>query len=50
VIFYLLASLVYGGLMMSIGAAVNQVADAQSLMAPVMILLVAPYALVPIIG
>jgi ABC-2 type transport system permease protein len=49
-IFYLLASLVYGGLMMSIGAAVNQVADAQSLMGPVMILLIAPYALVPIIG
>jgi len=50
VIFYLLASLVYGGLMMSIGAAVNQAADAQSLMAPVMILLVAPYVLVPMIG
>ena len=50
VIFYLLASLVYGGLMMSIGAAVNQVADAQSLMGPVMILLVAPYVLVPMIG
>ena len=50
VVFYLLASLVYGGLMMSIGAAVNQVADAQSLMGPVMILLVAPYALVPMIG
>jgi ABC-2 type transport system permease protein len=50
VIFYLLASLVYGGLMMSIGAAVNQIADAQSLMGPVMILLIAPYALVPLIG
>jgi ABC-type Na+ efflux pump permease subunit len=50
VIFYILASLVYGGLMMSIGAAVNQVADAQSLMGPVMILLIAPYALVPFIG
>ena len=50
VIFFLLASLVYGGLMMSIGAAVNQAADAQSLMGPVMILLVAPYVLVPIIG
>ena len=50
VIFYLLASLVYGGLMMSIGAAVNQAADAQSLMGPVMILLVAPYVLVPMIG
>jgi ABC-type Na+ efflux pump permease subunit len=50
VIFYLLAALVYGGLMMSIGAAVSQVADAQSLLGPVMILLIAPYALVPIIG
>ena len=50
VIFYLLASLVYGGLMMSIGAAVNRVGDAQSLMGPVMILLIAPYGLVPIIG
>jgi ABC-2 type transport system permease protein len=50
VIFYLLALLVYGGLMMAIGAAVNQAADAQSLMAPVMILLVAPYGLVPIVG
>jgi len=50
VIFYLLASLVYGGLMMSIGAAVNQAADAQSLMGPVLILLIAPYALVPMIG
>ena len=50
VIFYLLASLVYGGLMMSIGAAVNRVSDAQSLMGPVMILLIAPYGLVPIIG
>ena len=50
VIFYLLASLMYGALMMSIGAAVNQVADAQSLMVPLIILLFAPYALVPTIG
>jgi len=50
VIFYFLAALVYGGLMMAIGAAVSQVGDAQSLMAPVMILLIAPYALVPLIG
>lgn len=50
VVFYLLAYLVYGALMMAIGAAVSQMADAQSLMGPVMILLVAPYALVPMIG
>jgi ABC-2 type transport system permease protein len=50
VIFYLLASLMYGALMMSVGAAVNQVADAQSLMVPLIILLFAPYALVPTIG
>ena len=50
VVFYLLAYLVYGALMMSIGAAVNQAADAQSLMGPVMILLIAPYALAPMIA
>lgn len=36
--------------MMSIGAAVNQTADAQSLVGPVMVLLLAPYARVPLIG
>ncbi len=50
VVFYLLAYLVYGALMMAVGAAVSQAADAQSLMGPIMILLVAPYALVPMIG
>ena len=49
-VFYLLAYLVYGALMLAIGAAVNQIADAQSLMGPVMVLLVAPYVLVPMIG
>jgi ABC-2 type transport system permease protein len=49
-VFYFLAYLVYGALMLAIGAAVNQIADAQSLMGPVMVLLVAPYALVPLIG
>ena len=49
-VFYLLAYLVYGALMLAIGAAVNRIADAQSLMGPVMILLVAPYVLVPMIG
>ncbi|MGH8258419.1 MAG: ABC transporter permease, partial [Steroidobacteraceae bacterium] len=50
VVFYLLAYLVYGGLMLAIGAAVNQMAEAQSLMAPVMMLLIAPYIFVPMIG
>ena len=36
--------------MLAIGAAVSRSADAQSLMAPVMLLLVAPYLLVPMIG
>jgi ABC-2 type transport system permease protein len=48
--FFLVTYLVFGALMMAIGAAVNQVADAQSLLGPVMLLLVAPYALAPIIG
>lgn len=49
-VFYLLAYLVYGALMLSIGAAVNQIADAQSLLGPVMMLLLIPYALTPMIG
>jgi ABC-2 type transport system permease protein len=49
-VFYLLASLVYGALMLAIGAAVNRIANAQSLMGPVMLLLMAPYVLVPMIG
>jgi ABC-type Na+ efflux pump permease subunit len=50
VAFYLITYLVYGSLMLAIGAAVNQMADAQSLMGPVMLLLIAPYVLAPIIG
>lgn len=50
IVFYLIAYLVYGALMLAIGAAVNQMADAQGLMGPVMLLLVAPYALTPMIG
>jgi ABC-type Na+ efflux pump permease subunit len=50
VVFYLLAYLVYGALMLAIGAAVNQIADAQSLLGPVMMLLLIPYALTPMIG
>jgi ABC-2 type transport system permease protein len=50
VLFFLITYLVFGALMMAIGASVNQMADAQSLMGPVMMLLVAPYVLSPMIG
>ena len=49
-VFFLITYLVFGALMTAIGAAVNQMADAQSLMGPVMILLVFPYILSPAIG
>lgn len=49
-VFYLLAYMVYGGLMLAIGAAVNQMAEAQSFMGPLMILLIVPYFLTFIIG
>jgi ABC-2 type transport system permease protein len=50
ILFYVLAYLVYGGLMLAIGGAVNQVADAQSMLAPVMVLLLVPYVLTQFIG
>lgn len=50
VIFFILSYLVYGALMLAIGAAVNQMAEAQSLMGPVMMLMMVPYLLSPIIG
>jgi len=50
VIFFIITYLVYGALMLAIGAAVNQMAEAQSLMGPVMMLLMVPYVLSPIIG
>ena len=49
-VFFLITYLVFGALMIAIGAAVNQIADAQSLMGPVMLLLMAPYILTPIVG
>jgi ABC-2 type transport system permease protein len=49
-VFYLLSYLIFGALMAAIGAAVNQMADAQSLMGPIMLLLLAPYILTPMIG
>jgi ABC-2 type transport system permease protein len=50
ILFYLIAYLVYGAIMLAIGAAVNQIADAQSLLGPVMMLLLLPYILTPMIG
>ena len=50
VVFFLITYLVFGALMTAIGASVNQMADAQSLMGPVMMLLVLPYLLSPMIG
>jgi ABC-2 type transport system permease protein len=49
-LFFLTTYLVFGALMQSIGAAVNQMADAQSLMGPIMVLMVVPYILSPVIG
>jgi ABC-2 type transport system permease protein len=49
-VFFLIAYLMFGALMMAVGAAVNQMADAQSLMGPIMVLMVVPYVLTPVIG
>jgi len=49
-VFFLITYLIFGALMMAIGAAVNQMAEAQSLMGPVMMLLLLPYMLSPMIG
>ena len=48
--FFIVTYLVFGALMLSIGAAVSQMADAQSLIGPVMVLLILPYTLTPLIG
>lgn len=50
VLFFLISFLVYGALMAAIGAAVDQIADAQSLLTPVMLTLLIPYMLSPMIG
>jgi ABC-2 type transport system permease protein len=49
-VFFLITYLIFGALMMSIGAAVNEIQEAQSLMGPVMLLLILPYLLSPVIG
>jgi len=43
VIFFLLAYLTYGSLMLSVGAVVNDMREAQSLMMPIMLLLTFPF-------
>ncbi|MEJ0006035.1 MAG: ABC transporter permease [Steroidobacteraceae bacterium] len=48
--FYTVTYLVFGSLMLTIGSAVNQMAEAQSLMGPVLILLIASYTLTGVIG
>jgi ABC-2 type transport system permease protein len=49
-VFFLITYLVFGALMMSIGAAVNTMQEAGSMMGPVILLLMFPYLLSPIIG
>jgi ABC-2 type transport system permease protein len=49
-LFFLMAYLVYGALLQMIGAAVNQMADAQSLQSPIILLLMLPYVLTLVIG
>jgi ABC-type Na+ efflux pump permease subunit len=49
-LFFLVAYLTYGALMLTIGAAVSQQSDAQSMLTPVMLLLVLPYMLAGFIG
>ncbi len=50
VVFYILSYAVFGAVMMAIGAAVNQMTEAQSLFGPVMLVLMLPYVLSPMIG
>jgi ABC-type Na+ efflux pump permease subunit len=49
-LFFLTAYLVYGALLLMVGAAVNQIADAQSLQTPIILLLIVPYVLTLVIG
>ena len=49
-VFFLITYLIFGALMMSIGAAVNTMQEAGSLMGPVMLLLLVPYMMSPMIG
>ncbi|HTY51028.1 MAG TPA: ABC transporter permease [Steroidobacteraceae bacterium] len=48
--FYLVTYLVFGALMLAIGAAISNISDAQSMMGPVMMLMLIPYVLTPVFG
>ncbi|HEY1899408.1 MAG TPA: ABC transporter permease [Steroidobacteraceae bacterium] len=48
--FYVATYMVFGSLMLVIGAAVDQMADAQSLLGPTMILMVVGYLMTPVIS
>jgi ABC-2 type transport system permease protein len=48
--FYIVTYLVFGSLMLTIGSAVNQMAEAQSFMGPITILLVFSYSMSAIVG
>jgi ABC-2 type transport system permease protein len=48
--FYIVTYLVFGSLMLTIGSAVNQMAEAQSFMGPIMILMVFSYTMSGIVG
>jgi ABC-2 type transport system permease protein len=48
--FFIVTFLVFGSLMLTIGSAVNQMAEAQAFMGPVMIVLIASYTLTSIVG
>jgi ABC-2 type transport system permease protein len=49
-VLFVVSYVIYGAMMLTIGAAVNQMADAQSLLTPVMLLLVLPYVMSFFIG
>jgi ABC-2 type transport system permease protein len=49
-VFFIIAYLIFGAMMLTIGAAVNQLADTQGLMGPVMLLLLVPYLLAGMVG
>jgi ABC-2 type transport system permease protein len=48
--FFIVTYLVFGSLMLVIGSAVNQMAEAQSFMGPLMILMIVGYSTTPIVG
>jgi ABC-2 type transport system permease protein len=50
VLFFLVSYLLFAAAFAAVGAAVNEMREAQSLMTPLMVLLMAPWLLAPVIG